>query len=257
MTESFDFKLFRPKGRHSNYIQAIWSASVPLTNSSAVQHWLYSDAGSGILFNLNNDIFLADSALTAGVALLPVKKQAQSITLPPGSQLAGIRFHPAVGYAFLGKYYDQPTMVNDTDEILLPLGGLADQLQKLAGHYARISTLYRYLNQTKHHCDEMPVSLLQALDVIDQKQSPGKVMTEISVSQRQVERQFQRWVGMTPKYYQRVIRVKTAINILKNKPNSDLVELALSNGFTDQSHMTREFKEIARITPKQYSKTIS
>ncbi|NQY35884.1 MAG: AraC family transcriptional regulator [Alteromonadaceae bacterium] len=70
------------------------------------------------------------------------------------------------------------------------------------------------------------------------------------------ERQFQKWIGITPKHYQRIIRVTNTRNSLKRNPDVDLVDLALNKGFTDQAHMTREFKQIAQITPKKYTKLL-
>jgi transcriptional regulator GlxA family with amidase domain len=62
---------------------------------------------------------------------------------------------------------------------------------------------------------------------------------------------------MTPKYYQRILRVKHAISFIKLNPQATLVDVTLENGFTDQAHMTREFTYIAKITPKKYSKLIT
>ena len=57
----------------------------------------------GILFNLNNNIYLSDTLLSSSVILLPVSKQAHTISLPPGSQLAGLRFHPAIIFGIVGN----------------------------------------------------------------------------------------------------------------------------------------------------------
>jgi len=71
-----------------------------------------------------------------------------------------------------------------------------------------------------------------------------------------LERQFKSFPGMSPKYYQQIQRVKQALEDIKNRPDTDLVELALEHEFSDQAHMTREFKRIARITPNQYRRLI-
>ena len=46
-----------------------------------------------------------------GVIMMPVDKITQSITLPPGSRLAGIRFHPASGYGVMGRHYNRPLLM--------------------------------------------------------------------------------------------------------------------------------------------------
>jgi AraC-like DNA-binding protein len=54
---------------------------------------------------------------------------------------------------------------------------------------------------------------------------------------------------MTPKQYQRILRVKKAIDYLRQHKEASLVEVSQQFGFSDQAHMTREFRAIARITP--------
>jgi len=46
--------------------------------------------------------------------------------------------------------------------------------------------------------------------------------------------------------------VKHTLEQLRAQPDLTLSELALEQGFSDQAHMTRECKQIARMTPKQY-----
>lgn len=131
------------------------------------------------------------------------------------------------------------------------------QLDCASGHYARIITLYRWLSNKIDFASAIPKSFLQALDFVQSTPQLGMSRTEISLSQRQVERHFRKWIGITPKQYQRIIRVKQALNLLKQNPDIDLVTLAFENGFSDQAHMTREFNSIAKITPRQYSKLTS
>ena len=242
----FNFRLFHPKGEQSSYVQALWSASVSQESLGDIKRWLQGDACSGILFNLGSTIYLDDIECSSKVILLPVSKEAHSITLPPNSQLAGIRFHPGVGTAILEN--DSPRL-NELQTIV-------EQLMNTPEHYARMSIMYKWIKKIIHFPDVIPASLLRSLNVIPQAHKIGAIANDVALSQRQLERQYQKWVGMPPKQYQRIIRVKNTINALKNNPNTDLVELAIENGFTDQAHMTREFKQIAKITPKRFSNLI-
>ncbi len=253
---SFVLKIFQPQGRLSAYVQAVWSASVAADALTDTTQWLHGDAGSGILFNLKGPIYLGDTAFASGVVFLPVKKESQSITLPPGSQLVGFRFHPAIGFGVLGTLYDQPTAMKVDDKTPFALHALCTQLMQTKGHYRRMVALYRWLNIAIDFSDVAPASLLQALSAVQSSKRPGQLSEGIPLSQRQLERQFKRWMGMTAKHYQRILRVKKTLNTLKCKPDIDLVNLALQQGFTDQAHMTRECKQIAKITPGQYSKRV-
>jgi AraC-like DNA-binding protein len=59
-------------------------------------------------------------------------------------------------------------------------------------------------------------------------------------------------VGVTPKHYYRMKRFTAALEILGTRPGANLADLAASVGFADQSHLIREFKEFAGVTPTQY-----
>ena len=54
---------------------------------------------------------------------------------------------------------------------------------------------------------------------------------------------------MTAKNYQSIIRIRKAISFIQENKQMPLVDVAAELGFSDQAHMTREFKTIARITP--------
>lgn len=257
MPEHLDFQLFKPKGRLSSLVQGVWSTSVAPHSPSIIKRWLHSDACSGIMFTFSADVQLNNTPLSTGGVLLPVSKQAQVITLPPGSVVVGVRFHPAMTFAIVGSLYQQATLINQVEAKALAVNTLNKQLEQAQGHYARIVVLYRWLDKILLTVDDVPSPLKSALQALENSKSPGELSSHVPLSLRQIERQFQKWLDMTPKYYQRISRVKMALSVLRHDPTTALVDLALSKGFTDQAHMTREFKHIAKITPKQYSQQIT
>jgi AraC-like DNA-binding protein len=232
----------------SAFVQGIWSASVSSSEKNWIEKPMHSDAGSGILFNLSHEIVLADDVLPVGVIMLPVKKRTETICLPPGAVLSGIRFHPAIGYGILGRHYQKPTLLSPQDDQLYQLYRLHSKIHLQEGD-ARIDTLYHWITQSMNFTHVIPDALEKALDHIALDNAPGQLTNHISLSQRQIERHFKTWLGMTPKYYQRILRIKKAMNYLRTTPNADLADVALRFGFSDQAHMTREFRSIAKTTP--------
>lgn len=248
---ALNFTIFHPKGALSTQVQALWTASVLPSKTKGVERWLHGDACSGIVFNLGAPFYLNGKIFSSKILILPVSKQAQLIILSPGTRLVGIRFHPAISFGFLGKIYHQTTEVKYEDDIF-DLYSIYNQLQQsIAGHYSLIVFLYKWIKMSTKSTFP-PSSLIMSLNMINNHQKLETIPSYTAVGQRQIERQFQKWLNMTPKYYQRLIRVKNTLNCLKGNPDIELVELALQQGFTDQAHMTREFKEIAKVTPKSY-----
>ena len=257
MPEHLDFQLFQPKGHLAAVVQAVCSTSVAPHSPHKIQRWLQSDACSGIIFNLSSTRHLNDKPIATGGVLLPVSKQAQVISLPPGATVVGVRFHPAMSFAILGAIYQQATRFKQKDNNTLAFNSLGKLLKQAPGHYARIVVLYRWLQNILLTVEDIPSTLVTAFKALENKKSPGELSSHIPLSQRQIERHFQKWLDMTPKYYQRISRVKQALKVLKDNPTAELADLALNKGFSDQAHMTREFKHIARITPKRYSQQVA
>ena len=210
---------------------------------------LYSDAGSGIIFNLGCNISIGDVNLPGGVFLLPVKKVAESISLPATATVAGIRFHPAGGYGVLGDKPAKPILLERDDTFASVLYYLFDELKQQTEPEQQIQLIFDWCAANLSVESLIPAPLEQAFSAILCGAAPGQLSNETGLCQRQIERLFNTWLGMTPKHYQRIHRVRQAIQALKESDKNDLAELAVEYGFSDQAHMTREFKVIAKSTP--------
>lgn len=64
---------------------------------------------------------------------------------------------------------------------------------------------------------------------------------------------FHEAAGLTPKRYARVLRFKRLLAALAATPRPEWARLALEAGYCDQSHLIREFREFAGVTPSEYS----
>lgn len=183
--------------------------------------------------------------------MLPVKKKAQNIVLRPGAQLAGVRFLPAIGYGVLGKHYDKPTLLTAEDDQLYYLYQMFSELRKEEGNKGRVDALCLWADKNFDFTHVIPDSMEKALGSIEQCETLDNLSDTTHLSQRQIERHFKNWLGMTPKHYQRILRLKKAVYYLRAHKNASLADVASLFGFSDQAHMTREFRAIARITPGQ------
>lgn len=105
----------------------------------------------------------------------------------------------------------------------------------------------RYLSVQKG----MPATLRKALTAIEQANMLAAVESNSQLSQRQIERQCKHWLGITPKHYQRILRTKETIHFLKQGSKHTLSDVAYQFGYSDQAHMTREFRAFASTTPSK------
>lgn len=75
-------------------------------------------------------------------------------------------------------------------------------------------------------------------------------------SERQIERKFEHYIGVSPKKYSNIIRLHYFLNLMKrNNDNQNITGLSYTAGYADQSHLIKEFKNNIGLTPNQYLKT--
>jgi AraC-like DNA-binding protein len=81
---------------------------------------------------------------------------------------------------------------------------------------------------------------------------PGPVRTvarELAVSERQLRNLFAEGVGLSPKHYARINRVRA---VLAHAAELSWAELAAVTGYYDQSHMTSDFRTLMGVPPRSY-----
>ncbi len=78
-----------------------------------------------------------------------------------------------------------------------------------------------------------------------------KMSEEISLSDRQLRRFSQDWLGMNTEEFILYNKYLNCLHLLHHS-NQTLTEIGLEAGYYDQSHFIREFKSYNDLTPKQY-----
>jgi len=102
----------------------------------------------------------------------------------------------------------------------------------------------------------LPV-IINAVDLV--KNIHGRIrMSSLSASletgERQLERIFNRAVGLSPKLFAQITRFNYIFKLLKDCPNVDFQDIAFICGYYDQNHLIKEFKQFAGVTPSEYLK---
>lgn len=73
----------------------------------------------------------------------------------------------------------------------------------------------------------------------------------VKLSSTHFNRRFQQLLRITPMQYLRAVRVQAAESLLTTT-SKRLVEVANDVGYTDQSHLTKRFREVTGMTPAAY-----
>ena len=79
-----------------------------------------------------------------------------------------------------------------------------------------------------------------------------KVQNELYVTERTFQRLFERNVGVSPNQFRRICQFNNAFQQLNRDRTKSLSEVTFHNGYADQSHFIRTFREFTSVTPTEF-----
>lgn len=81
----------------------------------------------------------------------------------------------------------------------------------------------------------------------------AELSDKVYISQRQLEREFKKKLGVSPKHYLRIMRLNEVQRLLMYQAY-DLTSIAYHCGYADQAHFIRDFKDIMGESPRVFIK---
>jgi AraC-like DNA-binding protein len=159
------------------------------------------------------------------------------------AKLLGLSMH-----AFTDKVVNVHEVANGK---FLELESIVSQSPESSQVFERIDSWFSPLST---ECQNNTSRVDRALQVIFQSggtRQVGELAAEVGIGERQLERLFQQHVGLSPKYYSRIIRFNKIFDLMQNQDPA-WVQLALDSGHFDQSHFIRNFKAFTGEEPTGY-----
>ncbi|TDW97387.1 helix-turn-helix domain-containing protein [Dinghuibacter silviterrae] len=80
----------------------------------------------------------------------------------------------------------------------------------------------------------------------------SEILQELKLNERTFQRIFKKYVGVTATQYRRICQFDLSFRQLQSQRFGKISDVAFSNGFADQSHFIRSFKEFTQTTPNDY-----
>lgn len=181
---------------------------------------------------------------------------AQCVTHAGINDCVEIRLPPLAAYALFGGAM---TEANSDPTNLLnvaprPTAILLDQLRITCAWPDRLAAVDRFLARGLAESKRrVPQELTWAWRTLEQ--SHGQIAIRslaraIGWSERHLISRFLAYFGVRPKALARRLRFNHAFDLLSAHPRDEISTIALDAGFSDQSHMTREFQTFSGVTPR-------
>lgn len=171
--------------------------------------------------------------------------------------IVGIKF--ALGA--LSGYLDSPIASYVDKEIDLQqlvdfdVDGFISRLTRLKDDEQTIDLLQAYLAPFAITPSPELIRVRELISLIKNRTDITKVaqLSEKSnISIRTIQRYFQHYLGLSPKWLIRKYRLHQALALIEQQ-EANLLDIVEWLGYTDQSHLIRDFKEIIGVTPKNYT----
>ena len=206
---------------------------------------LYPDGCSRLLFSVNTGVQLI------GPHTDPV------VSWADGEILLGIRLRPGIAPALLG--ISGTDMLNRTFAREKKLGGFESTLVKLFSSsdpiQAKLLMLRTMAGERLVQAEAQDPVILKSVEMIANTPSISinEIAETLDVSSRHLQRRFRSATGYGPKTFSRLIRFQRLLSLTNTTggSSSNLASLAVEAGYSDQSHMTREVRVIAKCRPTE------
>jgi AraC-like DNA-binding protein len=171
------------------------------------------------------------------------------------SDMLGIKLKPAALADLFGinmfslkdKVISLPDFGNEK------LNSLNLVLRTCTDHHVRIDIINQHL--LDFNISSVPSTLIQEgiqkIFFSHGMVSIASICNDFGVSERQLERLFKKYIGLSPKFYARVIRFSNIFQVAQERKMS-WSEVGLESGFYDQPHFIKNFKAFTGEDPSQY-----
>lgn len=184
-----------------------------------------------------------------------VGQMSAPVMIQPGGrvELLGVRFRPAGAARFFAP--PAAELAGRMERLQDVAAGLHRELHnELAGAKSlaeRATRVGKVLERVASR-SEKNGNLGKAARWIEQhggNVSVSLLAKEMGISARQLERHFEAEVGIGPKLLCRILRFQHVFRAVEELPEANWAAIAYECGYTDQSHLNRDFREFAGTTP--------
>jgi AraC-like DNA-binding protein len=228
-----------------------------ITNQETGEHTLFPNGLSGIFFNFGimGKLIIKEEYKTPRVSVFGQIDRHFTVTHLPGFYSLGVLLKPSVlsrllrvnMAEFTNKAFDGILIRKD----FLPL---YDALEEASGIHAKIEIIERFLRAAFSNVSRQHTIADDALHLIHQQKivSMDHLAEQLRVSQRHLEIQFKRSVGLSPKTYFLIDRFKRMEQKLRTTRAIHWHDMFFATEYYDQNHFIKDFKRFTGLTPSQY-----
>lgn len=255
-----DYKTYSPDASIDPFVKCFWSLEAPATVLPEKQR-IVPDGCMEMIFHYGD---LYRQYTTDGTSIIqPRCFVFGQITTPleiaptGTTGILAARFHPD---GFI-PFTDYPLAQMENKAVALAeLFGvqgleLENNILGLKTTDERIDAITAFLSaqlSTSLAIERITRSSIELLLQVNGQLSVDELASQLKVNRRKLERRFSDTIGMSPKQLAKIIRLQSALKMIGQQPAVSLTSLAYENGYFDQAHFIKDFKEFTGQSPRQF-----
>lgn len=256
-----NYQTFQPNSDLESLISCYWTLEVPATPDPQRQR-IIPDGTIEMAFILGDDIkrYTSDDEYIIQPRAMVLGQTMDPFYIEPTGYVNtfAIRFYP---YGF-ANFVTMPLkdLANKETPIELLFGEkasnkLEQKIIKATNSSERIEIIENFLLDKlneKSTIDSIVKTTINALLATNGSTSISAILKDDLSKRRQLERNFKKQIGVSPKQLGKVIRLQTALKMLLNKETENLTDIAYESEYFDQAHFIKDFKEFTGVNPKEF-----
>jgi len=247
-----NFQAVSPPAPLKNYVRHFWMLENATDDISQKTFTVMCNGVPGLIFQENPKVFTGFQG--EQLPQLFVFGQARKFGQLHGSgsfRTIGVTFQPTALKSLFGVNANQLTDQNICITHLAKTF-LTEQLLACSSLQQQVACLSTFLLTQAHDREGENKKVEYAAVALQHGTNLSRVLHELNLSERSLERLFQTHIGITPILYARICRFQTSLALLRQGRYHSLTDIAHSLGYFDQSHFIHDFKLFSGASPGTY-----
>jgi AraC-like DNA-binding protein len=261
-----DYRIILPPENLKPFVRYFWVLENDNTNNAPITFSPLADGCPGIMFQppeKGTFFYPEENKQLPGIFLYGQTIQPAKMILSGKVNTVGVIFHPHAlqsvfgidAHELTGTCVDlgfvQHKKERPLQEKLLAAATVEEQIKLLSASL---------LNSVQHTGEKQEAIIKFASAEIFRGKgdiSFAALQQQLRLTERTLERRFKQSIGITAKFFARICRFQESLNQLRKNNYQKLSDIAYENGYADQSHFIRSFKEFTGVSPFDYSKQLN
>ncbi len=255
-----NYQTFQPHPDLSALVKFYWTLEVPFDPKNQKQK-IIPDGCIEMTFNLEDGIkrYISENEFVIHPCAMVMGQRTKSYFIEPVGNVNSfaICFYP-YGFAnFVSTPLEDLVDVETPIENLfgeIPAKELEQKIIQATGTQERIEIIETFLlNKLNQNTtiENLVKTTVDSLLATNGSNPIHQILKDDLSKRRQLERNFRKQIGISPKQLGKVLRLQTALKMLLND-KENLTNIAYESEYFDQAHFIKDFKEFIGITPKEF-----